>query len=251
MRRRLDSEMVARGMTDSRSEATRLIEAGQVTVSGAPAAKSSRLVAPDEPIEVLVERRWVGRGAEKLDHALATWSIDVRDRCVIDAGSSTGGFTQCLLSRGAARVFAVDVGRNQLHEKLRVDPRVVVHEQTDIRKLPMDAIARACSLLVADLSFISLVTVMGDLVALVRPEPGYQTAELVLLVKPQFEVGRQEASKTRGVIRDEELRRAALDRVAESVAAHGADVVGVCESPILGAEGNVEYLMHVVVPPRP
>ena len=251
MRRRLDSEMVARGLADTRSEASRLIEAGLVTVSGAPATKSSRLVAPGEPIAVVAERRWVGRGAEKLDHALEVWSIDVRDRCVIDAGSSTGGFTQCLLSRGAKTVCAVDVGRNQLHEKVRADPRVVVREQTDVRHLDVSDLPFACSLLVADLSFISLVTVMSKLVGLVTPEPGHQRTELVLLVKPQFEVGRREASKTKGVIRDPALRTAALAKVEESVEANGAVVVGTCESPILGAEGNVEYLMHVVVPERP
>ena len=251
MRRRLDSEMVARGLAESRSEAARLIEAGQVTVAGAPATKSSRLVAPEEPVAVLAERRWVGRGAEKLDHALGLWAIDVRGRCVVDAGSSTGGFTQCLLSRGAATVCAVDVGRNQLHEKVRSDPRVVVREQTDIRDVSVGDLPCACSLLVADLSFISLVTVMDRLVSLVSPEAGHPRTEMVVLVKPQFEVGRREASKTKGVVRDPDLRKAALDRVTESVVEHGAEVVGVCESPILGAEGNVEYLMHVVVPPRP
>lgn len=251
MRRRLDTEMVARGIVDSRSEATRLIEAGSVTVAGAPATKPSRLVAPDEPVEVVAERRWVGRGAEKLEHALSTWSIDVEGRHVLDAGSSTGGFTQSLLSRGAAGVCAVDVGRHQLHEKIRSDPRVVVREQTDVRSLSPGDMPFGCSLVVADLSFISLVTVMPALVALAVPEGAFPDAEMVLLVKPQFEVGRVEASRTRGVVRDPELRRAALERVGASVEACGGRILGVCESPILGSEGNVEYLMHVAVTARP
>lgn len=250
-RRRLDAEMVARGLTESRTEASRLIEEGHVTVSGAPAGKASRLVAAGEPIEILATKRWVGRGADKLEHALMSWSIQVDGRGVIDAGSSTGGFTQVLLERSARIVCAVDVGRHQLHEKLRSDPRVRVLEQTDIRSLAPSDLPCTCSLLVADLSFISLVTVMPHLVALVGPEERHPQPELVLLVKPQFEVGRKEVSKAKGVIRDPDLRQSAIDRVAESVEAHGGLVAAVIESPITGAEGNVEYLMHVVVPVRP
>lgn len=243
--------MVARHLVESRNEAARLIEEGHVTVSGAPALKPSRLVAPDEAIEILTTRRWVGRGAEKLDHALRTWSIGIEGRNVVDVGSSTGGFTQVLLSHGAGRVCAVDVGRHQLHERLRSDHRVSVFEQTDVRSLTKGDLPCVCSLLVADVSFISLVTVMEHLVGLVAPEPGHPTPEMILLVKPQFEVGRKEASRTRGVIRDPELRQSAIDRVEGSVLAQGCSVAGVIESPIRGTDGNVEYLMHVVVSLRP
>lgn len=244
MRTRLDAAMVARGLATSRSEATDLITAGKVTVSGAPATKASRLVEPGEPIVVLAERRWVGRGAQKLEHALLHFGIDVAGRAVIDAGSSTGGFTQCLLERGGRLVVAIDVGTNQLHESLRADPRVVVREKTDIRGVEASSLPGPCSLLVADLSFISLVTVMPTLMSLVAPEAGHPTSEMILLVKPQFEVGRAEAARARGVIRDEKLRSEALDRVARCAEGHGGTVVGTCQSPITGSQGNIEFLMH-------
>ena len=251
MRKRLDVVMVERGLVDSRNEAVRLIEAGSVTVSGAPASKASRLVATDEPVLVLTERRWVGRGAEKMEHALDTFGVVVEGRSVVDAGSSTGGFTQSLLSRGARHVVAVDVGTNQLHEKIRNDPRVTVMEQTDVRDVRASDLPFPCSLLVADLSFISLVTVMQVLKEIPRPETGHGTLEMVLLVKPQFEVGRSDAARAKGVIKDPDLRSDALAKVVSCAEAVGAAVRGTCESPILGAEGNVEYLMHLVLPPRP
>ncbi|MFM8626977.1 MAG: TlyA family RNA methyltransferase [Actinomycetota bacterium] len=251
MRTRLDAAMVARGLASSRGEATELIAAGKVTVSGAPASKASRLVGAGEPIVVATERRWVGRGAQKLEHALIQFGVDVAGRGVVDAGSSTGGFTQCVLERGARLVVAIDVGTNQLHESLRADSRVDVREKTDIRRVEASSLPGPCSLLVADMSFISLVTVMPSLMSLVAPEAGHPICEMILLVKPQFEVGRAEASRARGVIRDEALRSEALDRVARCVEEHGGTVVGTCESPITGSEGNVEFLMHTRVAPRP
>lgn len=243
--------MVERGLAPSRTEASRLIAGGGVLVAGAVAQNSSRLVDPGEAVVVLAAPRWVGRGAEKLEHALSTFGLDVSDRHVVDAGASTGGFTDCVLQRGASAVIAVDVGRNQLHERLRSDPRVISLEGTDIRNVRPSDLPFACSLVVADLSFISLTKVLPGLFACVAPETGHPVAQGVLLVKPQFEVGHREASRGRGVITDPGLHRGAVESVAQSVAAHGGRVEAVVESPLKGAKGNTEFLMLVVVPGVP
>ena len=236
--------MVKRGLVSSRSEAARLIEEDAVTVSGSPALKASRLVAPDEPIEIVRRRRYVSRGGEKLEGAVSTFRIAVAGRSVVDAGSSTGGFTDCLLQHGAGRVFAVDVGRNQLHERIAGDARVTWREGTNIRDMGPADLPFACSLLVADLSFISLVTVLPALSRLVTAE-GAVPAEMVLLVKPQFEVGREEASRGRGVITDPALHRASVDKVAGAAVDLGWTVVGEMESPLKGHDGNTEFLLHL------
>lgn len=204
-------------------------------VSGAPADKVTRLVAPHEPLTVSAPpARFVGRGGWKLEAALTAFALDVAGREVLDAGASTGGFTDCLLQSGASRVVAVDVGRGQLHERLRADPRVVSMERTDIRD-----VEGSFSLVVADLSFISLRTVAAKLVALTAPG-----GDLVVLVKPQFEAGRSEASRGRGVIRDPAVRAAALRTVIGAFESEGAANMGVVESPLKGADGNVEFLAH-------
>lgn len=255
MRRRLDLAMVRRRIADSRTEAARLIEAGVVTVGGAPAAKASRLVGDDEPIEVLEVKRWVGRGAGKLEGALEVFDIDVRGRSALDAGASTGGFTECLLVHGARRVVAIDVGHNQLHERLSADQRVVSWEKTDIRNVSVGDLPFPVSVIVADLSFISLASVVGHLVALLSPEEGHPTGELVLLVKPQFEIGRKEVSKGRGVVTDPVLHERAVGIVTAALDEAGCEIAGIIESPILGAEGNKEFLVHARIPtsgtPRP
>ncbi len=255
MRRRLDLAMVRRRIADSRTEAARLIDAGLVTVGGAPAAKASRMVGDDEPIEVLHVKRWVGRGAEKLEGALAVFAVDVRGRSVLDAGASTGGFTECLLVNGARRVVAIDVGHNQLHERLLVDERVVSREKTDIRNVSVADLPFPVSLVVADLSFISLASVVPSLVGLLSPEEGFATCELIVLVKPQFEVGRKDVSRGRGVVTDPALHERAVGTVTEALREVGCEVAGVTESPILGGEGNKEFLVHARVPtsgtPRP
>jgi 23S rRNA (cytidine1920-2'-O)/16S rRNA (cytidine1409-2'-O)-methyltransferase len=208
-----------------------------VLVGGALADKPARLVAPDDPVEVVGPApRFVGRGGEKLDAALDRFDIVIGGRRALDAGASTGGFTDCLLQRGAARVVAVDVGYGQLHERLRADPRVEVHERTDIRGFRTD---EPFHLVVADLSFISLRTVAPALTGLAAPG-----ADLVVLVKPQFEAGRAEASKGRGVIRDPEVRQQALDGVRSAMEAAGAAMMDAMESPLRGADGNVEFLVH-------
>jgi 23S rRNA (cytidine1920-2'-O)/16S rRNA (cytidine1409-2'-O)-methyltransferase len=199
-------------------------------------------VASSEPVVVLgPPPRFVGRGGEKLDAALERFGIDVDGLPAIDAGASTGGFTDALLQRGARRVSAIDVGRGQLHQRLRTDPRVEVFERTDIRDVDPDAVGGPAPIVVADLSFISLRTVAGALLRLT--EPG---GHLVLLVKPQFEAGRAEATKGRGVVRDPEVRRRALDDVVAAYEAAGATIIECMESPLRGAQGNVEFLVHAV-----
>jgi 23S rRNA (cytidine1920-2'-O)/16S rRNA (cytidine1409-2'-O)-methyltransferase len=212
-----------------------------VLVGGAPASKPAHLVDPAEAVEVVGPGpRFVGRGGQKLDAALERFAVPVAGRRALDAGASTGGFTDCLLQRGAAEVVAVDVGYGQLHERLRTDPRVDVRERTNVRHLGRDAIGRPVDLLVADLSFISLRTVLPALVPLV--EPG---GDLVLLVKPQFEAGRREAARGSGVIRDPEVWRRVVEEVATAAAKEGADRMGEMESPLPGADGNVEFLLHL------
>jgi 23S rRNA (cytidine1920-2'-O)/16S rRNA (cytidine1409-2'-O)-methyltransferase len=183
--------------------------------------------------------RFVGRGGEKLDAALDRFGVDVAGLRAIDAGASTGGFTDCLLQRGAAHVVAVDVGRGQLHPKLRGDPRVTVRERTDIRAVDLDEVGGPVDLVVGDLSFISLRTVVPVAVTLV--EPG---ADLVLLVKPQFEAGREEAARGKGVISDPEVWRRVLVEVSDALVASGSAIMGAMASPLTGADGNVEFLLH-------
>lgn len=245
MRRRLDVELVRRGITSSRTDAVSLIERGVVLVRGSVADKASRLVSPEEPIEVVAGKsRFVSRGGDKLAKALVDFEISVKDRSVLDAGASTGGFSDCVLQAGARRVIALDVGKNQLHERVSGDVRVTRMDGVNARSLTPDRLPYPCSLVVADLSFISLTKVVDALVGCVAPEPGHETAELVLLVKPQFEVGRKEASRGRGVISDPDLHQSAVESVCSSLVAAGCSVEGVVESPIRGSQGNTEFLVH-------
>lgn len=239
-RRRLDAELVRRGLAASRAQARELVERGKVTVGGAPAPKPTRLVDPGEAVEVAGDGpRFVSRGGEKLDAALDHFGIDPAGRRVIDIGSSTGGFSDCVLQRGATRVVAIDVGRNQLHEKIRADDRVDVHEQTNVRHTDPADFGGSGDLVVADLSFISLRVVAPHLVAFAA-----DGADLVILVKPQFEAGKAEADKARGVIRDPEVWRRTLDDATTALSAAGAAIMGVMVSPITGGDGNVEFLVH-------
>jgi 23S rRNA (cytidine1920-2'-O)/16S rRNA (cytidine1409-2'-O)-methyltransferase len=216
------------------------VAAGRVLVGGAPASKPAHLVDPAQALEVVgAGPRFVGRGGEKLDAALDRFAVRVAGQRALDAGASTGGFTDCLLQRGAAGVVAVDVGYGQLHERLRSDPRVDVRERTNVRSLERDALGGPVDLVVADLSFISLRTVLPALVPLV--DPG---GDLVLLVKPQFEAGRREAARGAGVVREPAVWRRVLDEVASAAAEQGADRMGVMPSPLTGADGNVEFLLH-------
>jgi 23S rRNA (cytidine1920-2'-O)/16S rRNA (cytidine1409-2'-O)-methyltransferase len=239
VRRRLDAELVRRGLLGSRRQAVEAIAAGRVRVGGSPARGASRLVGAGEPIQVTGERpRYVSRGGEKLAAALERFAVPVRARRALDAGASTGGFTDCLLQAGAAHVVAVDVGRGQLAWSLREDPRVTVLERTNVRALEPDDLGGVVDLTVADLSFISLLTVAPALARCTRPE-----GDFVLLVKPQFEAGRARVGKG-GVVRDPEVHRAVLREVRDGLRAAGLFVVDVMASPLRGADGNVEFLVR-------
>ena len=202
--------------------------------------KASRLVEPGEAVEIARDGpRFVSRGGFKLEAALDRFGIDVCGVRVVDVGSSTGGFTDCLLQHGAQRVVAIDVGRNQLHERLRADPRVQVLEKTDVRAVDVAEIGGPARLVVADLSFISVRLVARELVALTAV-PG----DLIVLVKPQFEAGKVEADKGRGVIRDPIVWQRTISAAAGALEDAGAAIMEVMVSPIRGGEGNVEFLVH-------
>ena len=209
-------------------------------MAGAPTTKPARMVAPHEPLLVAGGGpRFVSRGGDKLDGALDRFAVPVEGRRALDAGASTGGFTDCLLQRGAARVVAVDVGYGQLHERLRADPRVESHERTNVRDLAPGDLGDPFPLVVADLSFISLRAVAPALVGLAAPG-----ADLVWLVKPQFEAGKAEADRGRGVIRDPAVWRRVLGEVSDTLGALGAAIMGAMVSPLRGTDGNVEFLLH-------
>lgn len=241
-RRRLDAELVRRGLVASRRDAAEAIEAHRILVNGAVAEKSARLVSPADALVVAGEPpRFVSRGGEKLDHALDVFGIEVSGLRVLDAGASTGGFSDCLLQRGAAHVVALDVGHGQLHPRIRSDERVTVMERCNVRAVGVDEIGGEVDLVVADLSFISLTKVIENLVRLVRPG-----GALVLLVKPQFEAGRAEVSRGRGVITDPEIHHRVRGDVQISLERAGTVVRAWTESPVTGADGNREFLVYAV-----
>lgn len=239
-RRRLDAELVRRDLTASRTEAQALIAADRVLVNGSVADKASRQVAPGDALVVEgPPARFVGRGAEKLEHALTVFDIDVDGLRVLDIGASTGGFTDAVLQRGAVGVVALDVGHGQLHERLRSDVRVTNLERCNVRHADVDTIDGPVDLIVGDLSFISLTIVIPNLTRLCKPG-----ASMVLLVKPQFEAGRREVDKGRGVITDPAVHERVREEVGAALVAAGCDVVDWTTSPITGADGNIEFLVH-------
>jgi 23S rRNA (cytidine1920-2'-O)/16S rRNA (cytidine1409-2'-O)-methyltransferase len=241
VRRPLDQELVRRGLASDRNTAREVIASGRVRVAGRPALKDSTLVRPDEILAFGPdERRFVSRGGEKLAAALERFAIDVAGRRCLDAGASTGGFTDCLLRAGAAHVIGVDVGYGQLDWALRNDPRVTVRERTNVRDLRAQDLPYRPELVVADLSFVSLASVLPDLVEVSAP-----AAEFVLLVKPQFEAP-PEAVEPGGVVRDPAARARAIDAVARAAEALGVRPAGVMASPLLGPAGNAEFLLHAV-----
>ena len=235
---RLDHLLVARGLAESRARAKAAIAAGGVTVDGAPAKAASQLVTQDSVLDYVEAHRFVGRGALKLDHALSQWPVRIDGRVALDVGASTGGFTEVLLERGAARVFAVDVGQGQLHPRLAADPRVTNLEQTDARDLDASIIAEPVDLIVCDASFIGLAKVLPAALALAA-----SGADLVTLVKPQFEMERRADVGRGGVVRDAEAREAALARVVAWLDDLGWRVRETADSPIVGGDGNREYLL--------
>lgn len=230
----------------SRQEAQQLIDAGRVLVNGAVASKSAHLVAPADAVVLSgPTRRFVSRGGDKLQAALTAFDISVNGSTALDAGASTGGFTDCLLLNGARFVHAVDVGHGQLHPRIRCDDRVAVLEKFNIRRLEVATLGGEVDIVVADLSFISLTAVVPQLVGVLR-EGGH----LVLLIKPQFEVGRREVSKGKGVITDPHLHEEACASVIDACERVGVSIVGIIPSPVLGQEGNREFLLHGVVRER-
>ncbi|MET0294389.1 MAG: TlyA family RNA methyltransferase [Phenylobacterium sp.] len=236
-RRRADVVLVERGLFDSRARARAAIEAGRVTADGRPVLRPSDPIDPDAAIDAEPAHPWVGRGALKLDHALGLWPVAVQGRAVLDVGASTGGFTEVALARGAARVFAVDVGRGQLHARLRADPRVVCLEGVDARRLDRSLVPAPPQLVVCDASFIGLAKVLPAALDLAAPG-----ADLVALVKPQFEAGPAAVGKG-GLVSDPAARAAAVESVRGFLEGAGWPVQAVCESPIAGGDGNVEFLL--------
>jgi 23S rRNA (cytidine1920-2'-O)/16S rRNA (cytidine1409-2'-O)-methyltransferase len=239
-RERIDVLLVHLGLAESRTKAQALVMAGAVVVGEARVDKPGQLVDPEAPIrlkEDAAPQKYVSRGALKLERALEAFPIDPAGATCADLGASTGGFTDLLLQRGAARVYAVDVGYGQLHPKLRTDPRVVVRERENARNLTAEALGERVDLVVGDLSFISLRLILPAVKAILRP--GGRAA---LLVKPQFEVGKGEVGKG-GVVRDDGKRREALEGVANFARELGFEVLGHAESPIAGPAGNREWLL--------
>ena len=235
---RLDQLLVTRGLAESRARAKAAIEAGGVTVDGTPAKSGSQTVGANAEIGYVDAHRWVGRGALKLDHALTVWPVAIDGRVVLDVGASTGGFTEVCLDRGAARVFAVDVGFGQMHERVAADPRVVGLERTDARDLTPDLIPEPPSLIVCDASFISLIKVLPVALDLAADE-----ADLITLVKPQFEADGPGGVGKKGVVKDPVAHASAVARVADWLEALGWAEQATTESPITGGDGNIEFLL--------
>jgi 23S rRNA (cytidine1920-2'-O)/16S rRNA (cytidine1409-2'-O)-methyltransferase len=239
-RRRLDTELMRRDLAATPTRARELIEAGQVLVGGAIASKPTRMVAPGDPVVVTGSGpQFVSRGGDKLDVALTTFQIDPNGKRVVDVGASTGGFSDCVIQRGAREVIAIDVGYGQLDQHIRDDPRVNVFERTNVRYLELSDIGGPGDLVVADLSFISLRTVLPRLTALCGDK-----GELLMLVKPQFEAARVEASRSQGIIRNPDVWLRVLEEISKCVFEAGLGIMGLMVSPLRGAGGNTEFFMH-------
>jgi 23S rRNA (cytidine1920-2'-O)/16S rRNA (cytidine1409-2'-O)-methyltransferase len=239
-RSRLDVRLVDLALAESREKAQALIMAGRVRVDGQPATKAGAGVTEDSKVEVMPGPEHVGRGAVKLAGALDAFGLSPAGRVAVDVGASTGGFTETLLVRGAARVYAVDVGKNQIHESLRADPRVVVIEGVNARTLSTEHVPEPCRLAVMDVSFISVLKILPALRGVLAAN-----ADTVVLVKPQFEVGRGQVGRG-GIVREPALHRQALAGVARAAQDDlGYVVCGACASPITGSEGNREFFLHL------
>jgi 23S rRNA (cytidine1920-2'-O)/16S rRNA (cytidine1409-2'-O)-methyltransferase len=241
---RLDQEMVERGLCESREKAKRAIMAGSVRINDQPARKPSDSVNPKDVLTLVAPEKFVSRGGHKLEHALEHFNLDVTGQTAIDLGASTGGFTDCLLQRGAKRIYSVDVGQGQLVWKLRRDPRVVVMEKTNARQLTSVSFPQPFApvdFVVVDCSFISLRKILPPAVALLRP-----SGKIVALIKPQFEAGKAEADKGEGVITDPAIHQRVLRELEEFVRLRD-DLrwEGVTESPLLGPAGNKEFLVLI------
>lgn len=246
MKLRLDKLLIDRGMLSSRERAQAMILAGKVLVNGQKIEKAGTAVDPAAEIRLLGEDlKYVSRGGLKLEKALDHWSIDVTAKVCLDVGASTGGFTDCLLQRGAARVIAIDTGRGQIDFRLRQDPRVRLLEKTNARYLTAEQVGEPVDFVATDVSFISATLVLPAVIAAAFPESvaergGYQ---MVVLVKPQFEVGRDLVGKG-GIVRDPVAQEGAVEKVREALIKLGCSKIDVIDSPILGAEGNREFLLY-------
>jgi 23S rRNA (cytidine1920-2'-O)/16S rRNA (cytidine1409-2'-O)-methyltransferase len=241
MKTRLDKLLVDRGLS-SRERAQALILAGKVLVNGQKVEKAGAAVESDSEIRLLGEDlKYVSRGGLKLEKALDHWGLDVAGKVCLDVGASTGGFTDCLLQRGAARIVAVDTGYGQMDFRLRQDARVRLLEKTNARYLTPEQIGEAIDLVVMDVSFISATLVLPAVINAAFPE-SKENKSMIILVKPQFEAGREFVGKG-GIVRDEKAQTAAVEKVRQSVISLGAATTDVIESPILGAEGNREFLL--------
>jgi 23S rRNA (cytidine1920-2'-O)/16S rRNA (cytidine1409-2'-O)-methyltransferase len=237
MKTRLDRLLVERGLAESREKAQALIMAGEVLVNGQKASKPGHTVSDDAAVEVLARPRYVSRGGLKLAGALQHFAIDVAGKVCLDIGSSTGGFTDALLQAGAARVHCVDVGVGQLAWSIRTDPRVVLHEGINARELSFDQIGERADVITCDVSFISVTLILPAAVPLLR-----SGGQMVILIKPQFEVGKGQVGKG-GIVREPALHQAACRRVEQAVQEFGFETE-IMDSPILGAEGNKEFLLY-------
>jgi 23S rRNA (cytidine1920-2'-O)/16S rRNA (cytidine1409-2'-O)-methyltransferase len=236
---RIDRLLVERGLVESREKAARLVLAGDVFVDGERVDKAGTLVSPDAEVELRGRSPYVSRGGEKLAYALDHFNISVEGKICLDVGASTGGFTDCLLQRGAARVYAVDVGTGQLDPRLRRDPRVVVMERTNARHLDPRVFGDLPNLAVVDVSFISLEKILPSVFGVLAPR-----GEVVALIKPQFEVGRELVGKG-GVVRDPALHRQVIARLCRYAVLRGWHIFGVAASPLRGPKGNREFFIHV------
>lgn len=247
MKVRLDKLLVERGLVPSRERAQRLILAGKVLVDEQRVDKAGAQIAADCAIRLLgLDLKYVSRGGLKLERALAHWSIPVKGKTCLDVGASTGGFTDCMLQHGAARVIAIDTGYGQMDFKLRQDERVRLLEKTNARYLTADAIGEPVDFIAMDVSFISATLVLPAIVASAFPSGTERSGRsMVVLVKPQFEVGKDQVGKG-GIVRDEKAQLAALGKVRRSIEDVGAAQIDSIESPILGAEGNREFLLYAV-----
>ena len=248
MKKRIDVLLVERGLVESRHKAQALLLGGQVLVQEQKVVKSGHLVDSEAKIRVLGEYPYASRAGAKLQAAIAHFKISVRDRVCADLGASTGGFTDCLLQNGARRVDAFDVGKAQLDWKLRVDPRVVVYDEFNVRNLGPGDLAPETSLVTGDLSFISLTKILIPLRDSLRAVNKESPVDILLLVKPQFEVGKGEVGKG-GIIRDAEKRLKAVESVAEFARNAGFETVGQIPSPVAGSKGNVEFLLYLQLRP--
>ncbi len=236
---RLDRLLVERGLAESREKAQALILAGQVLLDGKKAAKPGQPATADASVSVIGRPlRYASRGGLKLEAALDRFAVDVRGRTCLDIGASTGGFTDCLLQRGARRVYAVDVGTGQLDWKLRQDPRVVVRERINARYLTWETVGETVDLVTCDVSFISVTLILPALAQFL-----HAGSRIVVLAKPQFEAGRRQVGKG-GIVRDPEVRRQVVEKVSRAVREIGFPQVEWMESPVPGAEGNREFLVH-------